>query len=170
MTSKKISIDEVRNISPKILLRIINRAKKYLKNNEIIKNMCKEYNLDVNILDIVPIKFGDLDVSARTDHGVITLNYKLLCDGDFFKDYHYICHEFQHFLDQTMGDKPTMGADDGDYLSNPFEQEGFQRQIQYIDDEFGEDEAEKYVDHLLDHHDKDGKERDKLKDKLEEKI
>jgi hypothetical protein len=166
----RYSIEQVKKIPPKTLLKLIERAKKYLKTNEVFQDMCKEYGVDTDIVYLIPIKFGDLDVSARTERGVITLNYKLLCDGDFFKDYHYLVHECEHYLQQCYGERSTKGADDGDYLSNSFEQEGFQRQLEYIDDEFGEDEAENYVNHLLDHHDKDGKDRNELKEVLMEKV
>jgi hypothetical protein len=164
------SLEEVKKISPKVLLKLIERAKKYLKTNDVFKDMCKEHNVDVDVIDLAPVRFGDLEVSARTAHGVIILNYKLLCDGDFFKDYSYLCHEITHLIQQCYGDAPTAGADDGDYLHNPYEQEGFQRQIEYIDDQFGEDEADKYVEHLLDHHDKGGKEKKELKEVLMDKV
>jgi hypothetical protein len=166
----KYSLDEVRKIPPKILLKLIERAKKYLKTNDVFKDMCKEYNVDTGIIEIIPMKFGDIEVSARTEKGIITLNYKLLCDGDFIKDYGYAVHEIQHWLDQCYGKKPTPGADEGDYLHNPAEIKGFQAQIEYIDDEFGDQEAENYVDHLLDHHDKKGKDRNELKEVLMEKV
>ena len=164
------SLEKVKKISPNTLLKLINRAKKYIKDNDIFKQMCSEYDLPTDIIDVMPVKFGELDVSARTERGVITLNYKLLLDGDFMKNAHYLIHEAQHWLDQCFGKKPTKGANDGDYLHNPSEQKGFQRQVQFIDDEFGENEAENYVDHLLDHHDKSGKERNKLEEKLMNKV
>lgn len=167
---QKLTIEQVKKNSPKTLLKIIQRAKDYLKTNDVFKDMCKEYGIETDVIDLIPMRFGDLDVSARTDHGIITLSYKLLCDGDFIKDAHYIIHESQHYLDQCYGKKPTKGADEGDYLHNPFEQEGFQRQIEYIDDQHGAEEAENYVDNLLDHHDKDGKDRNELKEVLMERI
>jgi hypothetical protein len=164
------TIEEVKQLSKKTLLKLIERAKKYIKTNNVFKDMCQEYDVNINIIDIIPIKFGELEVSARTAKGIIILNYKLLCDGDFFKDYSYIIHEILHYFQQCYGDAATTGADDGDYLHNPCEQKGFQRQLEYIDDQFGKEEAEGYVEHLLDHHDKDGKEKEKLKDILMEKV
>lgn len=166
----KYSIDEVKKVPVKTLLKLIERAKNYIKDNSVFKDMCDEYGVDTDIVYMIPMKFGDLDVSARTEKGVITLNYKLLCDGDFFKDYHYLVHECRHYLDQCYGEKPTKGANEGDYLHNPFEQEAFQDQIEYIDDQYGEDEAENYVNNLLDHHDKKGKNRKELKEVLMEKV
>lgn len=164
------SIEQVKQIPPKTLLKLINRAKEFLKRNEVMKELCQEYGVNVSIIDFIPIRFGDLDVSARTERGVITLNYKLLCDGDFFKDYHYLIHECQHYFDQCYGKKPTPGADDGDYLSNPAEERGFQRQLEYIDHMFGKDEANRYVEHLLDHHEVDDAERDERKEVLMKRV
>lgn len=167
---KKLTIEEAKKLSPKVLLMIINRAKKFLKNNNVVKEMCKEYDVDTDVLDLIPVRFGDIDVSAQTSHGIVILNYKLLCDGNFFDNIHYCVHEFLHVLQQCYGDKPTQGADDGDYLHNKFEQDGFKKQVEFIDDMHGKEEAEDYVEHLLDHHDKDGKERDKLKDIIMEEV
>lgn len=167
---KKYTIEEIKKISPKVLLKIIQKAKNAIKKNKIFKDMCKECNVNPEIIDIIPMKFGDIKVSANTSHGIITLNYKLLCDGDFLKDHMYIIHECKHYLDQCYGDGPTVGANDGDYLHNEDEQSAFQKQIEYIDDQFGEDKAEEYTDHLLDYHEKDGKERKNLKEKLMKEI
>lgn len=141
-----------------MLHRMLNKLRNFLKEDETVKNMFKEYDVDIQEIDYIPMKFGDLDVSAKTDHGVIIYSYNLLTDGDFFKDFSYGVHEITHWLQQTTGNKPTQSSDDGNYLDNPFEQEGFQNQVSYIADNFGEDEAEKYVDHLLDYHEADKKE------------
>lgn len=168
---EKISLDEVKKIPPSLLLMIINKAKRYLKKNEVMQKVCKEHNVDVNFIDYIPVMFGDLDVSAKTDHGIVILNFKLLCDGDFLKDYSYLIHEFTHTMQQCLGDKPTQGADDGEYLKNPNEQEGFQNQIEYIANEFGDQEAEDYVDNLLDHHEvEDKKDKKELKEELMAKV
>ena len=166
----KYSIEDIKKVPPKTLLKLIDRAKKYLKQNSVMKDVCKEYGADINDIDLIPIRFGDLDVSARTEKGIITLNYKLLCDGDFFNDYHYLVHEATHYFQQCFGDTPTQGASEGDYLKNPYESEGFQNQVEYIDHQHGEEEAENYVDHLLDHHNRKGKDRNELKETLMEKV
>jgi len=167
---EKLSLDEVKKIPIHKLNGFLNEMKSYLKKNEVMQKAFKDYDVPIEYIDYVPMIFSDLDVSAKTDHGVLYFNYKLLCDGDFFKDYSYGVHETTHWLQQCFGDKPTKGANEGDYLANPFEQEGFQNQIEYIADEFGEDHAEDYVDKLLDHHDKDGKEKEKLEEKLMAKV
>lgn len=166
----KYSLEDIKKVPPATLLKLIDRAKKFLKTNDVFHDMCEKYGVSTSIIDVIPVKFGDLEVSARTEKGVITLNYKLLCDGDFFNDYHYLIHECEHYLQQCLGDKPTKGADDGDYLHNPFEQEGFQRQVEFLDHQHGKEEAENYVDHLLDHHNRKGKDRNELKETLMEKV
>ncbi len=151
---KKLTISEIKKMPPSFLLRIINKAKKELKQDKVMKALFKDYGVDINEIDYIPTYFKNLDVSAKTDHAVVWLNYSLLLDGAFDrKDYSYLIHEYSHWLQQTTGNKPTKSSDNGSYLDNPFEQEGFQNQIEYIANHFGEDEAENYVDDLLDHHD-----------------
>ena len=172
MTSKrdekdKIPLSVVKKMPYKTLNRMIKKMREYLKNNQVVIDMFKEYDVDIDEIDYIPMCFGNLDVSAKTDRGVIIFNYKLLCDGDFFKDFSYGTHEIVHYLQQTTGTKPTRSSDDGNYLENPYEQEAFSKQVKYIDDQFGEDEAQQYVDDLIEHHDVKGK---KKKDELENAL
>lgn len=163
----QFSLDEVKKLSPHFLLLIINLAKQYLKNDPVMQEMCQEKGVSTDYIDLIPIKFGDLDVSARTEKGIITLNYKLLCDGNFYKDLGYICHECKHYFDQCFSDGPTQGSDDGNYLDNEFEQAAFQRQVEFMANEYGEDTAENYVDHLLKHHKiNDSEEKEEKKETL----
>lgn len=169
--SKELSLKQVKQLPYKTLNRLINKAKNFLKNDEVWKKICKEHDEEPEIIDLIPTRFGNLDVSAKTDHGIVILNYKLLCDGDFTKDYSYLIHEYSHWFQQCYGTKPTKSSDDGAYLDNPFEQEGFQNQIEYISKQEGPEEAEDYVENLLDHHEVDSdKERDKKKEVLMSKI
>ena len=170
-SKEKIPLSEVKKLPFKTLHRLLSKLRAYLKKDKVVQKMFDEYDIDIEEIDLIPMMFGDIDVSAKTDHGVIIYNYKLLTDGDFFKDFSYGVHEMTHYLQQTAGDKPTKSADDGDYLKNPYEQEGFQNQIDYISDHFGEQEANDYVDHLLDHHDVDSKkERTDKKETLMAKV
>lgn len=163
----QIPLEEVKKIPHKLLLRLINKAKHYLKKDPTMQRICEENGVGVDFIDLIPTCFADLDVSARTDHGIVYLNYKLLCDGDFYKDLSYLPHEYTHYFQQCFGDKPTQGSNDGDYLDNKFEQEAFQNQVEFTANEFGEGEAERYVEHLLKHHEvTDKKERKKKKDEL----
>lgn len=160
----KFTIDDAKALPIEFLLRLIKKSKEYLKKDEVMQRMFRERDLDIDFIDFIPMTFDDLDVSARTEKGTITLNYKLLCDGDFYKDISYLVHETEHWLQQCFGDGPTKGSDTGNYLDNPYEEEAFQNQVEFMANEFGEQEAEKYVDHLLNYHeitDKDEKEEKK---------
>jgi len=169
--SEKIPLSVVKKFPYKTLSRLIKKMREFLKKDPVVQDMFKKYDVDIEEIDYIPMMFGDIDVSAKTDHGIIIYNYKLLTDRDFFEDFSYGVHEMTHWLQQTTGSKPTRSSDEGDYLENPYEQEGFQNQIEYIAEHFGDEEAEKYVDHLLDHHDvDDDNRREELEDVLMEKI
>ena len=164
-------MSEVKKLPYRSLNRMLKKLREFLKQDEVVQKMFKEYEVDIDEIDYIPMRFGKLDVSAKTDHGVIIYNYKLLTDGDFFKDFSYGVHEITHWLQQTTGTTPTQSSDEGSYLDNPFEQEGFQNQVEYIAKQDGEEEAEDYVDHLLDHHDVDTEEeRDEKKETLMAKV
>lgn len=167
----ELSLKEVKSISPNKLLSIINKGKEFLKTNEVWKNICKDNDESVDIIDLIPTMFGDLDVSAKTDHGIVIINYKLLCDNDFKDDYSYLIHEYVHWFQQCYSNKPTESSDDESYLHNKYEQEGFANQIKYIAEQNGEEEAIEYVNDLLDHHEiTNNKEKDKLEAILLEKL
>jgi hypothetical protein len=154
---EKIPLSQIKKLPYKSLNRMIKKMREYLKTNEVVQKMFDEYGVDISEIDLIPMMFGNLDVSAKTDHGVIIFNYKLLCDADWFEDFSYGVHEMTHWLQQTTGSKATKSSDEGSYLDNPYEQEGFQNQVQYIADQFGDDKAEQYVDDLLEHHEVENK-------------
>lgn len=160
---EKIPLSKIKKLPYKSLNRMIKKLREHLKTNDVVKKMFAEYDVDIAEIDYIPMMFGNLDVSAKTDHGVIIYNYRLLADGDFFKDFSYGVHEMTHWLQQTTGTKPTKSSDEGSYLDNPYEQEGFQNQVQYIADQQGEEEAEEYVDDLLEHHEVESKKEIKEK-------
>jgi hypothetical protein len=137
--------------------------------HKVIKDMINKYNIDKSELDLVPMCFAKLPVSARTDHGIIYINIDLAEDGSLADDEHYIAHELTHYCQQTTGNKPTPGSTSDNYLDNPVEQEGFRNQTKYISDTKGEDAAEEYIEQVLDHHEhdrNDSRKRDDRRDKL----
>jgi hypothetical protein len=166
----KIPLEEIKKLPPKVFMRIIRQIKDHIRGDETLNRIFDDYGVDIAELDYIPMCFADIEVSGKTDHGVISFNYKLLCDGDISKVFSYAIHELVHFCQQTTGNKPTQGADEGDYLHNPFEQEGFISQVEFIANNDSQNKAVEYVDDLLEHHDKKGKERDKLEDILLEKV
>lgn len=143
----------------------LDKIKKRVFNHPVIKDMLKKYDIEESELDLVPMCFAEIPVSARTDHGVIYINIELAKDGNIKEDDHYIVHEMTHYCQQTTGDSPTQSSDDGSYLDNPIEQEGFRNQTKYIADTKGKEEAEKYVEQVLDHHEKDDQDKKKRKER-----
>lgn len=146
-------------------LKLLKNIKTKLKNNEIIQKIFKKYDVDISNIDLIPIMFGDLDVSARCAHGIIYINSNFLEKPEEID--HYLSHEITHWIQQCFNDKPTKGSNDANYLDNKYEQEGFKSQTEYISDTRGDQKAEKYIDKVLDHHDIDSKkEREKRKKQL----
>ena len=80
------------------MLKLIDKVRERIKDSDTVKKMFEEADVDLDIIDLVPMTFSDLEVSARTDHGVIYFNFSLLDDGDFEHDDHYMVHELKHFL------------------------------------------------------------------------
>lgn len=162
--------DEIitKGIPHKKLAPIIEKIREKVFNHDVVKDIFDKYDIDPEEKNLIPICFAKLPVSARTDHGVIYLNIDLLKDKNFSKDDHYLAHEVTHFAQQTTGNKPTPGSDKNDYLDNPIEQEGFRNQTKYISDTQGEDEAEEYIEMVLDHNSNDANDdkREDRKDKL----
>lgn len=165
----KLSLDLVKKIPHKTLSRMLDKMKAYLKTDSVVLKMLEEYNLDPSEIDLIPMAFADLDVSARTQNGVIYFNYRLLQDGDFLKDYSYGVHELTHALDQLYGGAPTKSSNDDSYLDNEYEKEAFKYQAKYISDHEGKQDAKDYINKVLDHHDVNNKEErsQRLKDLMQ---
>lgn len=144
---------------------LIDIVKQRVKKSDAVKKVFEKYKLDIDEIDLAPVCFADLDVSARTDHAIIYLNWQLL-DGDPNNIDHYLAHEFTHFCQQTTGNSPTKGSTDDTYLDNPAEQEGFSAQTEYLSETRDPEIAEEYIENVLDHHDIDGKERSEKRKKL----
>lgn len=132
-------------------LKILESAILEVKNSQTYRNLCDEYSVPANFIDLVPMCFADLDVSARTDHAILYFNINLLKKPEELPS--YVIHEVNHFLQQTTGDGPTKGSTDDTYLKNDAEIEGFNNQTEFISETKGDNAAEKYVTKLLDHHD-----------------
>lgn len=151
--------------NPIELIQLLDSIKEKIKTSSVYIDMCKEYDVDTDCIDLIPMWFSDISTSARTDHGIIYFNNKLLEKPEELD--HYALHEIKHYFQQCMGSVPTKGANDGEYLDNKFEQEGFQAQTEYLSETRSPEVAEKYIDKVLDHHDIDSqKERKERKKKL----
>jgi len=167
-----IPIEKIKSIPKEKLLELIGKFKDYLKDNAIVKDMFEDYGVNIDFLDAVPVYFSDLDVSAQTVKGVIHLNYKLLQDksvDNLFRVAGYMVHELTHVLQQVTGKEATENTDrvEGkNYLGSEEEMEAFKNQIEYDKETLGENEANRYVKHLLDYHEIAGKDREDLKEEL----
>lgn len=141
----------------KELLDLINRAKNVIKDSDAYLDICEEYAANLDYIDFVPVAFADLEVSARTDNGVIYINKKYSDNiNDICK---YLIHEFTHWCQQCLSDGPTI--QEANYLDDQNELEAFEHQVDFIGDNEGMGEAKEYVDKLLDHHNVSDGERDK---------
>lgn len=143
---------------------LIDAAIRQIKGSDVIKKLFKEKDVDLNLIDLIPIVFSDIDTSARTDKGIIYLNSDLISTPEDIE--HYLVHEITHFLQQCFSDGPTVGSTDDSYLDNKFEQEGFSRQVDYITDTEGPEASEQYIDKVIEHHEVPEDEVEEKKDKL----
>lgn len=154
-----------KKISKRDYSSIIRDMKAKVKADPVVQKKFKEYDIPISEIDQVSIQITDLPVSAKTKNLKIYLNKAMFDpDSDVEDPSAYLAHELTHYLQQKTGN--TEGHMVEDYLEKPTEQEAFQVQVDYKKRNEGEDEAEEYVEGLLDHHDKDGKERKRLKKKL----
>ena len=79
---------------------IVNKTKSILKNNVFIKNLMKYYNIpEINIDNELDIVITELDGQfAKGNKDKIFLDPKLF-EGNFFEDnFHFVVHEFFHWL------------------------------------------------------------------------
>lgn len=145
--------------------KLVREMKEQAKEDPVIIDKFKEYGVPLDEIDSVSVKFCPLDVSAKTKNEEIFLNEKMLADDSTVDDpTHYLIHELIHYLQQSTG-KHNCKNDNADYLDLDTEEEAFKAQIDYKKREESEEEADEYVEGLLDHHEFEGKRR---KDKKEE--
>jgi hypothetical protein len=180
---KKLSIRQKHKISKRDLDSLVHLVKNKRKYNEeevskIIKLMkdkvkkdpaliskFKEYKVPIETIDNVEVSFVPLDVSAKTKNKKIYLNESMLCADSKVKDpTQYLVHEMIHFLQQFTGN--TQGHEKSEYLDKDTEIESFKTQVDYKKRNEGKEEAEEYVDDLLDYHNLDGKKREQKEKEL----
>jgi hypothetical protein len=144
--------------------------KECVKKDKAVIEKFKEYDVPIDKIDDVHVEFADLDVSAKTKDKKIYLNREMLNPDSKVKDpTHYLAHELTHYLQQLTGN--TAGHQSvEDYLDKPTELEAFQVQVDFKERHEGEDEADEYVEDLMDHHDIDdeGERKEKKKELKDE--
>jgi hypothetical protein len=151
-------------MSAKEDLKIIDKIKEKIKSSDTIKEIFKKEKKSLDLIDYMPMCFAPLEVSARTQHGIIYFNEKLRKHPEEID--HYMVHEITHVLQQCFADGPTQGSTAKTYLDNPYEQEGFKNQTKFITEEDGPKAAKKYIDKVLEHHDVPEEEKEDKKDAL----
>lgn len=146
---------------------LIDSIKHLLKDNKIVQKMFSDFGVDIDELDNMPVEFAKIKPSAKTKNGKVILNEKLLEDGDFKDDIHYIVHEAKHWLQQKFSRDDKYKHDDSlDYLDLPAEIEAFTVQIAFMKDFYGDSYAKEYLEELLNFHQLEGKERNRKRDQL----
>lgn len=151
-------------------IELLAEIKNILKSNERIKEVCEEYNHDIDIIDGVPLDFKDnLGASAKTINSKIFLSDELI-DKPIEIAARYAVHEFIHALQHMDRYNKKDPYEDKEYLDRPDEIEAFQHQIGFEAEVVGKEEAEEYVDELLDYHSVPKKERDSKKEELMDEV
>lgn len=151
------------------IIETLAEIKKELKDNPIAHEICDEYGFQIDIIDGIPIEFiEDLDASAKTLDARIQLNTNLL-DEDFAIIMRYAIHELVHAL-QHMRSVEIDPYSDEDYLDRGDELEAFQYQIAFDAENRGRNEAEDYVNDLIEYHEIPEPEQDVKKTELMNKV
>ncbi len=150
-------------------IEILARVKSELKKDPIAKEICREHGFSIDIIDGIPMEFAeDLEASAKTTDSKIQLSSNLLND-DFEIIMRYAIHELVHSLQHMKSEGIDPYADD-EYLDREDELEAFQFQIAYDAKERGENEAEEYVEDLIEYHEIPEEEQENKKEELLDKI
>lgn len=151
-------------------IELLAKIKDELKNSEIAKQICGKYGYEIDIIDGIPIEFIDgLDSSAKTINSKIQINDELM-DAPFEKVMRYAIHELTHALQhmQRYGkEDPHSGKE---YLDRGDEIEAFQFQVEYESENVGKNEAETYVDELLEYHEIPEEDREDKKEELMNRV
>ena len=166
LSFRHILIDEINrrgNIDTKILIEKMRKIVK--KDSEVIKKF-KEYGVPIDEIDNVFISFCELPVSAKTKDMKIYLNEKML-ESDLISDpTHYLVHELVHYLQQRTGKNNGVEQKNEDYLDRPSEEEAFESQVDFKRRKESPEEANRYVEDLLDYHGFEGREKKEKKEDI----
>lgn len=150
-------------------VELVAKIKRELRNEEIALDICKEYGFDIDILDGISIEFADdLEASAKTVDGAILLSSNLI-EKDFEVMMRYAIHELVHAM-QHMKITSLKEFEGQEYLDRSDELEAFQFQIEYEAKAVGEEEAEEYVDDLIEYHEIPEDEAGDKKERLMKRV
>lgn len=141
---------------------LISRMKAEIKKDPAVIEKFEEYGVSLDEIDKVSVNFVELDVSAKTKNKKIYINEKF--SDDIEKSLSYLCHEIIHLAQQISGN--IDGIDKEEYLDKDTEIEAFQAQIDRKKRTEGDEEAERYIDHLLSYHKVPKSEQEDKKEEL----
>jgi hypothetical protein len=151
--------------------KILSDDKEFLKKEPVVLRVLHEYGFKTDIIDGIPMKFSDdLDVSAKTINSSIELNTSLLDESTIIRrryEVHELVHALQHMRNEG---KKNNNADEQDYLRDENEVEAFQNQIEFDSKYRGENEAEEYVEDLVEYHEVPEHDREEIKEELLERA
>ena len=137
----------------------LSNVRKFLLTNKIALEVSREFGYDKDILLGIPISFSsDLDVSAKTTDGEMTLNTELIEEG-YEIMLRYVIHELVHVFQHMENKEKKDLYPNHEYLDRPDELQAFQYQIEFDESARGEKSVIEYVEELLDYHDIPAEER-----------
>jgi hypothetical protein len=167
LSQRQIVFNKISKHSKNDVDSFVKKMKETVKKDPIMIEKFKEYGVPLDDIDSVCVAFCPLDVSAKTKNKKIYINEDMLADDSSVKDpTHYLIHELVHYLQQKTGKNLQKHKKEEEYLDKETEQEAFEAQIDFKKRKESPEEAEDYVDRLLDHHDIKGKERKEKKEEL----
>ena len=147
----------------------LSKIRTSLMNDSIAKEICKENGIGTWFLASVPIRYEEIEVTAKTVNGNIILNPKLM-QKSFKIIMRYVIHELVHAIQHVKDYGKKQDDKRKDYLNREDEIEAFQYQVTYDNQTRGEEQAEKYVENLLDFHDISSDKREDKKEEIMEKV
>jgi hypothetical protein len=107
----------------------------------------------------IPISFSnELDVSAKTTDGEMTLSTELIEEG-YEIMLRYVVHELVHVFQHMENKEKRDLYPNHDYLDRPDELQAFQYQIEFDESARGEKSVIEYIEELLDYHDIPGEDK-----------
>ena len=162
-------VKEKKSFTLREIFKALSEIRVSLLNDEIAKDICEEAGEDIGLLEVVPIMFEDMDVTAKTVSGKIVLNPALI-DEDSPVMMRYIIHELVHVLQHLDGVTGNDDDNSGNYLDKKTEEEAFKRQIEFDAKHRSEDEADEYIEGLLEYHDFPKKKREEKEEELKEFV
>ena len=147
----------------------LSKIRTALMNDSTAKEICIDNEIEPKFLEIVPIRYEKLEVTAKTVNGSIILNPKLM-KKSFKIIMRYVIHELVHAIQHVKDYGEKQNDKKKDYLNRADEIEAFQYQVKYDKKHRGKEKTEKYVNGLLDFHDLSADKKEEKKEEIMRKV